>query len=101
MWIFTLFDLPTETKKNRYDYNRFRKSLLKDGFEMLQFSVYIRHCASQESMEAHINHVEASLPKEGKVTILNITDKQFENIKHFWGVEQVEPPGTPQQLEMF
>ena len=101
MWIFTLFDLPTEKKKQRYEYNRFRKALLKDGFDMLQFSVYIRHCPSQEAADAHVNHVENSLPQEGKITILTVTDKQFENIKHYWGVEQVEPPTTPQQLEMF
>ena len=49
MWLFVLFDLPVETKKERKAAADFRKALLKDGFSMLQFSVYNRHCASDES----------------------------------------------------
>ncbi len=101
MWIFTLFDLPTETKKQRKAYTLFRKALLKDGFTMMQYSIYIRHCMSFESAEVHIKKVEKNLPKEGKITILTITDKQFEKIKHYWGEAQEEPPNTPRQLEMF
>lgn len=101
MWIFTFFDLPTETEGHRRAYNLFRKSLLKDGFTMLQYSVYIRHCSSWEAMEAHIKKVERVLPKEGKISILPVTDKQFENIRHYWGIEKVDAPGTPKQLELF
>lgn len=101
MWIFTLFDLPTNTKLERKAYSNFRKHLLKDGFEMLQFSVYIRHCASIESVEAHIKKVEKYLPKKGRISILTITDKQFSSIKHYWGVEQTGTPKIPQQLELF
>jgi len=101
MWVLTFFDLPTKTEKEKKAYTKFRKSLLKDGFAMLQYSVYIRHCTSYESMDAHVSRVERNLPDVGKVSILTVTDKQFENIKHFWGVEQVDPPGTPQQIEMF
>lgn len=101
MWIITFFDLPTETKKNRRDYNLFRKGLLKDGFTMLQYSVYMRHCTSYESMEVHIKRVESILPPEGKVSIMFLTDKQFEKIKHFWGYEEKEPPNAPHQLELF
>ena len=45
VWIFTMFDLPTDTKKARKDYTYFRKKLLRDGFSMLQYSVYVRHCS--------------------------------------------------------
>ena len=44
VWIFAMFDLPTDTDKARKDYTHFRKNLLKDGFAMLQYSVYARHC---------------------------------------------------------
>ncbi len=101
MWIFCLFDLPTKTKQDKFEYTRFRKYLLKDGFQMLQYSVYIRHCGSRESMEAHVKRVESMLPKSGKVTIMMVTDKQFADIRHYWGVENIPPPGTPSQLEMF
>ena len=43
MWVLVLFDLPTETKKERKAYADFRKKMLKDGFTMFQFSIYLRH----------------------------------------------------------
>ena len=45
------FDLPTDTKKERKAAALFRQNLLKDGFTMFQFSIYIRHCGSKENME--------------------------------------------------
>ena len=47
MWVLVLFDLPTETKKEKKAYSDFRKNLQRDGFTMFQFSIYLRHCASQ------------------------------------------------------
>ena len=44
MWVLVLFDLPTETKKDKKAYTDFRKNLQKDGFTMFQFSIYVRHC---------------------------------------------------------
>jgi len=83
MWLFVFFDLPTETKKDRRNASLFRKDLLKDGFSMMQFSVYIRHCASGESADVHEKRIEIRLPPLGKVSILRITDKQFGNILNF------------------
>jgi CRISPR-associated protein Cas2 len=101
MWIFTFFDLPTETKIHRRNYTLFRKALLKDGFTMLQYSVYIRHCSSYESADMHTKRVMRNLPDEGDISILTVTDKQFENIKHFLGASKAKLPNAPQQLEMF
>src|SRR6476619_8417525 len=44
MWVLVMFDLPTETKAERKQYALFRKCILKDGSQMFQFSMYIRHC---------------------------------------------------------
>ena len=101
MWVFVLFDLPTETKKDRKEYAQFRKRLQKDGFEMFQFSSYIRHCPSAENADVHIKRVKNSLPPHGKVGILRITDKQFGDIEVFDCQKEtiVNPP--PQQLELF
>src|SRR5690606_12564209 len=49
MWVVTMFDLPVDTKAARRAYAQFRKKLLRDGFTQMQFSVYIRHCASEEN----------------------------------------------------
>lgn len=101
MWLFVFFDLPTTTKKERKAYGLFRKKLLKDGFTMLQYSVYTRHCASLESAEVHIKRVQSYLPAKGQVSILRITDKQYGEMINFWGKQEKEPAPIPQQLEMF
>lgn len=85
MWLMVLFDLPTETKRDIRAYSVFRKNLMKDGFTMFQFSIYIRHCASMENAEMHIKRVKSFLPEFGKVGIICITDKQFGNIELFFG----------------
>ena len=85
MWLFVFFDLPVSNKKEMKDAARFRKKLVEDGFAMMQFSVYIRHCASRESLEVHVQRVEHMLPEAGRVSILSVTDKQFSMIRNFWG----------------
>jgi CRISPR-associated protein Cas2 len=101
MWIVTMFDLPTDTKAARRQYAQFRKALLKDGFTMLQFSVYIRHCASEENAEVHMKRVEMYVPPDGEVRVMTITDKQFERMRTFWGKMRKPAPPPPQQLEFF
>ncbi len=101
MWLFVFFDLPTETKKDRKNAGVFRKNLLKDGFSMMQFSVYTRHCASSESADVHEKRIYAILPPLGKVSVLRITDKQFGNICNFWGKQELLPEPPPMQLELF
>ncbi len=101
MWLFVFFDLPTNTKKERKAAARFRKDLLTDGFVMMQYSVYIRHCASSESADVHQRHIENSVPELGQVSILRITDKQYGNIANFWGKLDKPLEPAPQQLELF
>lgn len=101
MWILVFFDLPTETKKDKKIYSDFRKKLLKDGYSMFQFSIYVRHCASRENADVHIKRVKNSLPPKGQVGILAITDKQFGMIELFYGEKEVERAPIPQQLELF
>ena len=101
MWLLVLFDLPTETKKDKKAYALFRKNLIKDGFTMFQFSIDIRHCASMENAEVHKKRVKSFLPEFGKVGIICITDKQFGNIELFYGSKPQQPNAPGQQLELF
>jgi len=101
MWVLVFFDLPTETKKDRKIYAKFRKEILADGFSMFQFSIYMRHCPSRENAEVHIKRVKSMLPAKGHVGIMCITDKQFGMMEIFRGKEAVEGPETVQQLELF
>lgn len=101
MWVLVLYDLPTDTKSNMKAANQFRKKLLDDGFNLFQFSMYIKHCPSRENAEVHIKRVKSILPKEGKVAIMSITDKQFGDIEIFFARNKEEPKPTCQQLELF
>jgi len=101
MWLFVFFDLPTNTKKERKAAARFRKELMQDGFTMMQYSVYVRHCASKESGEVHIKRIKSIIPDKGQVSILAITDKQYGDIINYWGIKETPLPTGPKQLEIF
>lgn len=101
MWILVFFDLPTETKKERKIYAQFRKELLKDGFSMFQFSIYVRHCASRENKDVHIKRLKRILPDAGHIGILSITDKQFGQMEIFYGKKKDNGFIEPAQLELF
>lgn len=101
MWLFVMFDLPTETKKHRKAAAIFRKELLKDGFNMFQFSAYTRFCPSRENANVHIRRVKSLLPKEGKIGILMVTDRQWGTMEIFFNTKALSVETAPQQLELF
>ncbi len=101
MWTLVMYDLPTETKKERKAAARFRKELQNDGFSMFQFSMYVRHSSSSENADVHSRRVKKNLPNLGKIGILQITDKQFGQMELFYGSKRMELPNVPQQLELF
>lgn len=100
MWILAMFDLPVATRKERKAATGFRNYLLDEGFEMAQFSVYLRWCSGKEQAEAIAGRIEGHLPKTGKVSLLVFTDKQYENIINFDGRRRSETE-NPQQFVMF
>jgi CRISPR-associated protein Cas2 len=101
MWLMVFFDLPTGEKIDRKNYTKFRKGIMQDGFTKMQYSVYLRHCASRENAEIHCKRVRSILPPKGLVSILRVTDKQFEKIETFEKRKSIPPPTGGQQLEMF
>lgn len=98
MWVVALFDLPTDDADARRAYTIFRKHLLGDGFVMLQYSVYARHCPSEESAGVHARRVETWLPPDGEVRVLTMTDKQFERIRIFHGRIRRRAEAPPEQI---
>lgn len=101
MWIVVLFDLPTDTKAAKKAYTTFRKFLLKDGFTMMQYSVYMRHSSSDENAQVHTKRVKSHLPDDGEVRIIKITDKQFGKIEVFYGKKRQSTEQAPLQLQFF
>jgi CRISPR-associated protein Cas2 len=101
MWVLVFFDLPTETPKERKIASLFRKNIMKDGFQMFQFSIYLRHCASRENADVHIKRAKTLLPEKGHVGIMCVTDKQFGMMEIFHGHKPASTNPPVQQLEMF
>lgn len=74
---------------------------MADGFQMFQFSMYIRHCPSKENAEVHVRRVKQMLPPNGHIGILTITDKQFSLMEIYRGTKVEKPQPLVQQLELF
>ena len=85
MRVIVFFDLPTETAKDRKIYRKFRKSLIDNGFIMLQESVYAKLALNMQIANSIKQSVYKNKPSQGIVQLLIITEKQFENIEYIVG----------------
>jgi CRISPR-associated protein Cas2 len=101
MWLFVFFDLPVKTKPERKAATRFRNFLLKDGYMMLQFSVYARVCNGQERADKHALRLEANLPHQGSVRLMQVTDRQYERMKLLVGKRIDNEKTKAEQLVLF
>ena len=101
MWMIVLFDLPVLSKKERKAATKFRNFLLDEGFQMAQYSVYMRLCAGKEQLESRVRKLRGNLPPTGKVHIVAITDKQYENMICFDGRKREPDRKTPDQFVLF
>lgn len=101
MWIMVMFDLPVIEKAERRAATEFRNALLDMGFEMSQFSVYMRFCNSQGQIDTYCSQVERCLPSGGRVNILQFTDKQYERIITFYGKIKRSSRKSPDQYCLF
>ena len=101
MWVLVMFDLPVVEKKERKAATDFRNALLDMGFEMSQFSVYLRFCTSSKQIETYCKRVEKALPEGGRVNILQFTDKQYERIISFYAGSKQPAPKIPDQYDLF
>lgn len=101
MWILVMFDLPTDTRKQRKDAGAFRNFLLDEGFERSQFSVYARFVNGKEAFSTRVNRIERNLPESGDVQILNFTDRQYRDIVHFSDQGRNAARENPKQLVLF
>lgn len=102
MRILVFFDLPVKTKLQRRQATAFRNFLLKDGYYMVQYSVYARVCNGTDAVKKHAQRVKAYLPANGSVRMLTITERQYASIEILLGRLQVEEePFVCEQLSIF
>ena len=81
MRLLVFFDLPVTTAKERKEATQFRNFLVKDGFYMLQFSVYSRICNTIEAAKMHEDRISKVVPKTGSVRSLIVTEKQYTSMR--------------------
>jgi CRISPR-associated protein Cas2 len=101
MWAMVIFDLPVVKKEERKEATRFRKNLLDRGFQMVQWSVYFKLLSGVEELETLEKEIERILPKKGKVEIIHITDKQYEDIVSFYSKSKERKKNAYVQLQLF
>ena len=86
MRMLVFFDLPVVTKPKRLAYTVFRRFLLNDGYDMIQFSVYGRILTGNGAEVKHLKRLVDNLPPEGSVRCLTVTEKQYASTKILIGL---------------
>lgn len=101
MRIIVLFDLPVKEKSAQKYATKFRKFLLEDGYQMLQYSVYCRVCNGYDSVKTHEQRLKCNLPPNGSVRMLTITERQYESMQILLGnYLQSDVPVSYEQLTL-
>lgn len=102
MRVIVFFDLPVVKKNERKIYSQFRRFLLNDGYDMLQYSVYSRLCNGTDMANKHLKRLNQSLPPKGSIRCLVITEKQYEEMKFLVGKPSIkERKVNANQLSLF
>ena len=98
MRILVFFDLPTLTPEDMRNYRLFRKTLLKNGFFMMQESVYCRMVLNPSIEKSAIDAIRKAKPSEGLVQILSVTEKQFSKMEYLVGKSNKEVIDSDERL---
>lgn len=85
MRALVFFDLPVKTASQRKHYRLFRKHLVKDGFLMLQESVYAKLVVNDGAFGATVMRLRKHRPPEGLVQVLKVTESQFSTMVYIVG----------------
>lgn len=90
MRMLCMFDLPVETGEEQRAYRQFRKNIMKEGFVMMQYSVYVRTCPSKEFAERIEKRIKRIVPAKGNVRLISITEKQYQDMKILVGSRSLQ-----------
>lgn len=85
MRLLVFFDLPVETAAQKREYRLFRKYLVKEGYLMLQQSVYAKLVTNENAAAAEVARMKNNRPPEGLVQVLKVTEKQFATMAYISG----------------
>lgn len=99
--LFVMFDLPVVDRVERKRASQFRKLLIRNGFFMIQFSIYCRLCRGQDNTEKYKKKIKSNLPFNGNIRMLQITEKQFERMEILLGEIRNSEKFKDKQLLLF
>lgn len=85
MRVLVMFDLPVSNAEERREYTKFRTYLIKNGFMMLQESVYCKMAQNSQAADAIIDNLYKNHPSEGLVQALKVTEKQYSKMEFIVG----------------
>jgi len=85
-----MFDLPTSEKEDIKAYSKFRTSLLREGFRMVQYSVYSRN-TSDTGNQSLLKRVRNKIPDKGHVRLMSLTDQQYASVRVVIDKEEFSP----------
>lgn len=85
MRLVVFFDLPVATASQRKNYRVFRKFLIKDGYLMLQESVYSKMVLDGALADSAIYRLRKNRPPCGLVQVLKVTEKQYAGMVEITG----------------
>ena len=98
MRILVMFDLPVGTEAERKNYRNFRKYLIKNGFLMLQESIYCKIAQNTTAADAIISNVRKNKPETGLVQVLKITEKQYAKMEYIVGERKSDVLDSDERL---
>lgn len=98
MRMMVFFDLPTESGADRREYRRFRKLLIKNGFLMLQESVYCKLLLNSTAQATMTELLRRHRPPSGIVQVMTVTEKQFSKIEYITGTAHSDVVDTDERL---
>lgn len=85
MRTIVFFDLPVLYSADRKNYRKFKKYLIKEGFIMLQNSVYSKLCLNSQQADLLIQRIKKNSPKKGIIQVLKLTENQYSQIEYIIG----------------
>lgn len=98
MRIIVFFDLPTETEADKREYRKFRRTLIKNGFLMMQESVYCRMVLNATVLKSVVDAIRKEKPTKGIVQLLTVTEKQFSSMTYITGTYKTDVIDTDERL---
>ena len=101
VWLLLMFDLPVVTKEQRRRATKYRKMLLDLGFSQTQLSVYSKYLLNGAGVRGLLPWVRDSIPPNGAVRMIRLTDEQWASMYRFHGPNSLPPEDRPEQLGLF